>query len=202
MSNYISINNQRIELTEEQVQQILAAHKQSGVKLHEIPVGETFKIGEHELIVLEHSDDTTAVIRRDLLPDTKFGSSNNYDGSFVDNACSKFADDISEIVGEGNVVLHTVDLTSNDGLRDYGKVSRRASALTASLYRRYVETLDKFKQDNWWWLATPFSTAKHDNELWDLCVSPSGFINYGRYGGVGNGVRPFCILKSDIFVSR
>lgn len=199
MKNYISINDQKIELTEDQVKRIVEAYGVGRVLLADVPAGELVKIGAHEFIVLEQSGDTTAVIRKELLPDTVFGSSNNYNGSKVEAECNKFAEDIAAIVGEENVVLHSVDLTSNDGLKDYGKVKRRASLLTADLYRRYVEILDKFNPKNWWWLSTPYSTKKHDNDVWVLCVAPSGYFDSDLYDCIG--VRPFCILKSNIFVS-
>ena len=204
MDNYIVINNQRIELSEDQVKQIIAAHNQEKptIRLSEVAVGDTFKIGEHEFIVLEQSGDTTAVIRKELLPDSRFGNNNNFDRSDVDPICGTFGDDIAAIVGRENIVPHTVDLTSNDGLKDYGTIKRLASLLTADRYRRYVEILDKFKPDSWWWLSTPFSTKKHNNDSWILCVSPSGCISNNLRYDCGFGVRPFCILKSTIFVSK
>jgi hypothetical protein len=203
MNNYIVINNQRIELTEEQVKQIVAAQNpvNPAIRLSEIAVGDTFKIGEQEFIVLEQSGDTTAIICKELLPDTVFGDTNRYTDSNVDEACNAFADEIEAIVGEESIVQHTVDLTSNDGLKDYGTIKRRASSLTADRYRRYVEILDNFMPDGWWWLATPFSTKKHDSDSFVLCVAPSGFIYYGLYY-YDRGVRPFLILKSNIFVSK
>ena len=202
MKNYIMINNQKIDLTEEQVKQIREAYNKGNIRLSDIPAGEVVKIGEHEMVVLEQSGDTTALIRKELLPTSeKFGSSNNYADSYVDKICTKFAEEIACVVGERNLVEHSVDLTTDDGLKDYGKIRRKASLLTADLYRRYVEILDKFNPNKWWWLATAFSTKKHNDSSCVKCVSPSGFINYDFYGS-GNGVRPFCILKSDIFVSR
>lgn len=202
MKNYICINDQKIEMTTEQLELIrvvLAPNKKN--RLRDIVVGDTFKIGEHELVVLEQSGDTAAVIRKDLLEKSmKFGSNNNFDGSDVDRKCSAFAQEIAAIIGEKNIVEHTVDLTSDDGLKDYGKVRRKASLLTAELYRRYVEILDKHKIKKWWWLATPFSTPKHDGASWVKCVAPSGYIGIVSCD-CGFGVRPFCILKSDIFVS-
>ncbi len=203
MNNYIVINGQRIGLTEEQVKQIVAAQSQQDtcVKLSEIAVGDTFKIGGHEFIVLEQIGDATAIIRKELLPDMRFGDTNRYTDSKADEACNAFADEIEGIIGAGNIVVHTVDLASNDGLTEYGTVERRTSLLTADRCRRYVEILDKFKPDDWWWLATPFSTAKHDAEAWVLCVSPSGYVNRNLYY-FDYGVRPFLILKSNIFVSK
>ena len=201
MKNFISINGQKTELTEEQVQQIRASFGMS-VQLADVAVGDTVKIGDYELIVLEQSGDTTAVICKDFIETCTFGDSSNYDGSKVDKMCSEFATKLAKIIGEDNVILHTVDLTADDGLKDYGSVQRYASLLTADLYRRYVYTLDKFKPDAWWWLATPYSTPTHDHTSWVKCVSPSGVIDFDNYRYYDFGVRPFCILNSNIFVSK
>ena len=202
MKNYICINDQKVELTDKQVTQLKGSFNLPGVKLADVPVGETFKIGNWEFVVLEHSGDTTAVILRDLLPDQKFDSSNNYDGSDVDKTCIKFADEIEAVVGKDNLCLHTVDLTADDGLKDYGNIKRKASLLTCEKYRRFVYTLDKHKIDAWWWLATAVSTPAHGYKTAVKCVAPSGIINYVSYYGDYCGVRPFCILKSHIFVSK
>ena len=201
MKNYICVNNQKIELTQEQVDMIIAAQLQN-IKLASVAVGDTVKIGSHEMVVIEQSGDTTALIRKELLPDRQFGANNNYDGSYVDDACNEFAKEISSAVGEDNLVLHVVDLTSDDGLKDYGQVQRAASLLTADQYRRYVEVLDEHKPDAWWWLSTAYSTARHENDLWVKCVSPSGNVSGDCYYSRDGGVRPFCILKSNIFVSK
>lgn len=203
MKNYINICGQRIELTAEQVGRLQGILGKADIRLSDIPAGETFKLGDHEMIVLEQSGNTTGVIRKELLVDSVvFGENNRYEGSNVDKECGKFADEIAAVVGAENLVEHTVDLTSDDGLKDYGKIRRRASLLTADLYRRYVEILDKHKIDKWWWLATPHSTEKHENASRVKCVAPSGLIGRDRYYDGIIGVRPFCILKSNIFVSK
>lgn len=202
MKNYIKINNQKIALTDEQVKEIQQSFGIEQIKLANIAVGEIVKIGKYEFIVLEHSNDTTAVILKNLLFESKeFGKDNNYKASYIDDLCGDFADEISEIIGKDNLIEHTVDLTSDDGLKDYGKINRSMSILTTDLYRRYVEILDKYKVKKWWWLATAFSTPKHDPDNWVKCVSPSGY--FSRDCCRSNiGVRPFCILNSNIFVSK
>lgn len=202
MKNYISINNQKVELTDEQVAKIKTALDMPSKRLSDIAIGDVCRIGTHEFVVLEQSGDTTAVILKKLLKDNaRFGGNNNFNGSEADGVCKEFAKELASVVGEDNLVLHMVDLTSDDGLKDYGKVMRQASLLTTNLYRRYVEVLDKYKPEKYWWLATPFSTKAHNNDAWVKCVSPSGYIFNFYYGSVYNGVRPFCILKSHIFVS-
>lgn len=206
MNNYININNKKYELTEDLAKLILeavAANQAPNIQLSDVAVGDTVKIGGFEMVVLEQMDGQTALILKGLLgEDMQFGQGNNYAGSYVDEACQQFAQKLAEIIGWDNILLHQVDLTADDGLKDYGAVERRASLLTVDQYRRYVEILDKFKPEAWWWLATPFSTATHDNDRWAKCVSPAGFVydddcNFGI-----RGVRPFCILKSTIFVSK
>lgn len=203
MKHFIQVFGRQIELTEEQAKALQAQYAPTSVKLAEVQAGETFLIGPHEFVVLEQFEDSAAVILKGLLQEGMvFGKNNNFDGSCVDKACGKFADEIAEIVDADNLVEHTVDLTSDDGLKDYGTIQRKVSLLTADLYRKYVDILDKHNLSRWQWLATPHSTKRHENDRWVKCVSPSGRLYIGVYYDVNFGVRPFCILKSHIFVSK
>ena len=193
MENYLKINGQKIELTEEQIARIKDSFGIAATKLSGIPVGETVKIGGHEMIVLEQLGDTTALIRKDILPEKMaFGSTNNYIGSNVQKACEAFADELAAAIGKENIVPHDVDLTADDGLDDFGTATGcRASLITTNMYRRFVRLLDKFKPKEWWWTATPFSIPPHDDDNWVKCVSPSGYILHDYYYGDSIGVRPF-----------
>ena len=111
MENYIMINGHKIELNSEQATMILSAiENPTNTALADIEVGDTFKIGEHELIVLEHAGDTTAVILKTLLPNQKFGATNNFDGSDVSETCDQFGREIAGIIGVENIVHHTVEI--------------------------------------------------------------------------------------------
>ena len=202
MENYICLNGVKTELTQEQVSEMQKLLGVSQVRLSEVPFGETFQIGQYEFIVLGRSSDTTAVIMKEFLHEDKiFGNDNNFDGSNVDELCAEFAAEIAGMIGTDNLIEHTVDLTSDDGLKDYGKIKRRMSLITTELYRRYVNILDQYKPEKWWWLATPYSTPTHEDADWVKCVSPRGYVYNGDCSFNG-GVRPFCILKSNIFVSK
>ena len=202
MKNYLCIKGKKIELSEEQVEQIRAGLMKEQVRLREKEVGETFKVGAYEFIVLEHTGELTAVIMKDLLrDDVKFGEDNNdFRESNVLSILREFAKELEDLIGADNLIEHEVDLTSDDGLKDYGVIREKVSLLTTDLYRKYVDVLDMERLDAWWWLVTPHSTKRHENDLWVKCVSPSGNIYFNYYGDF-NGVRPFCILKSDILVS-
>lgn len=203
MKNYISINGQKTELTEEQVKRIKESFAVPMVKLADNAPGDVVKVGDHEFVVLEHRVEGTALILKHLLREREeFGDeNNNFAGSDVEEICNEFAEELAGIVGADNVLLHDVDLTSDDGLKDYGVIKRRVSLLTAPMYRQFVDILDEHKIDAWWWLATPYSTPRHEHTSWVKCVSPSGYVcNVGYY--FSDGVRPFCILNSNIFVSK
>ena len=170
------------------------------VKLSDVAVGETAIIGGYEFIVLEHTKETTHVISRfPLLKSVRFGKFNNYNGSVVDAICNGFAAEIAETVGSKNIVEHTVDLTSDEGLDNYGKIRRKMSSLTCDIFRKYVQILNKYEISKWWWLATPYNGGNAYD--WIKCASPYGYIGNGRNDYCA-GIRPYCILKSNIIVDK
>jgi hypothetical protein len=199
--NYLCLNGQKIELTKEQLDKIRESITPKS-KLSEKEVGDIVTIGGYDFIVLEQNlNNTTSLLMKELLEDdVVFGNSADYKTSAVKKTLDEFAVELEKKVGENNVVKHCVDLTADDGLKDYGKMIAKVSILTCELYRKFVYIIDKYKLNQWWWLATSYSTKFHNCETLVKCVSPHGFI--GNYGYVLTfGVRPFCILNSNIFVS-
>ena len=200
--NYLCLNGQKIELTKEQ----LAKIRDSIVKktrLSEKEVGDIVTIGDYEYIVLEQNKVTctTSLLMKGLLEDdVEFGESADFKTSNVKKILDKFALELEKEVGSDNVIEHNVDLTADDGLKDYGNITAKVSLLTCDLYRKFVYVIDKFELDKWWWLATPFSTPTHDYSTLVKCVSPCGHVSINCCGDFV-GVRPFCILNSNIFVS-
>ena len=200
--NYIKINNQKIPLTDEQVEQLRKTFVTPTVFLSED--GKIAHIGKYEFIVIKSDEKlgTTSLLMRETLgEDMEFGSNNDYRTSEVKKVLDKFADEISAIIGENNLIEHVVDLTADDGLKCYGEIKAKMSLFTANMVRENVEILDEFKLGEWWWTCTPYSTPKHEHSSWIKCVSPHGSIDDGDYT-YGGGVRPFCIVKSSIFVSQ
>lgn len=203
MKHTITYLGRNIEVPEDKLEQLNALLGIESIELSQLPEGGTFIVGDYEFIVLEQLGELTAVILKGLYGDDEvaFGSNNNYNGSAVDELCNEFAQKVAAIIGEGNIAEHTVDLTSDDGLKDYGSIFRNASLITAEDYRKWVYILDKHNPGAWWWLATPYSTKTHGNDSWVKCVSPSGGVDDDGCGYGGCGVRPFCIFESSISVS-
>ena len=203
MKNYLMINNQKIELTNEQVKEIENSFGFNRVMLKNIEIGETFKVRNLEFIVLEHKEETTAVILKDFWKTSKFDSSfNDYKESEIRKDLNNaFYNELSGAIGADNIVKHAIDLTADDGRTDYKQCDDNISLLTCDLYRKYIYVLEKHNPKKWWWLATAHSTKSNDYTVAVRCVSNGGAL--GSYNcNCDFGVRTFCILKSNIFVSK
>lgn len=163
--------------------------------------GETFKVGEFELIKFPNVNGQTPVVMKDIAFNSRFGDDNDLRNSeILKNMESKILPKIIAAVGAENLCTIKTDLTTLDGLKPYGEMESLISLPTLDFYRANVGIFDQHKADCWWWLATPESAQPHYNPSWILCVSPSGGISFGRYN-FALGVRPFLIFNSSIFGS-
>ncbi len=171
------------------------------VKLDEVQNGEIFKIGRFEFIKLSDEDGKVIAVSKDCLFNSRFGNDNNLATSEVlKHLNEEILPEIEDIVGAENVLEFETDLLSMDGSDKHGKITSKISLPTFDFYRHNVKVFDRYNPNEWWWLATPYSTTDHYNDRWIVCVSPSGGIgNYDYYGDYG--VRPFLIFSSSIFVS-
>lgn len=171
-------------------------------KLQDIAEGECFKLADdEEFIVLEQNVGQTIVLRKEPICNMRFGKNNNFKESDVLNKLKDYQKKIQRIVGERSLKEFCLDLTSLDGLCDYGKIDVKMGVLTLEMARKYVHITDKHKTKEYCWLATPWSTKKHYNDIGVLCVSPSGNIYYYFFNNCDFGVRPLFILDSDIVLS-
>ena len=111
-----------------------------------------------------------------------------------------FIEKIADEIGEENIIPFNRNLLSLDGQTEYGECEDKVSLLTVDEYRKYRSLIPN-TADYWWWLVTPWSTPCNDCKTAVTVVSSSGIFNYDHcYDDIG--VRPFCILKSNIFVSK
>lgn len=198
MENYLMLHGQKIELTEEQIEKIRLSHGfcQTPFKVNE---GESFKIGDVELIRFPEIDGGVPVVAKDSITRMKFGENNNLkESTELNKVLDDFLKKITAAVGEENVLSFETDLLSLDGGDKYGKMTSKVSLPTLDFYRANRKIFDKHKLDKYYWLATPDS---NDNSL-VLCVAPSGDVLCFNSYYYDCGVRPFCILKSNIFVSE
>ena len=184
---------ERVEMLEKKVME-LENKRINFVKPPEI--GDRFEFKGIKFTCLDKVKGCYLVIADFLDEKYKFDEeSNNWKDSKLRNILSgSFVDEI----GRENLVVIERDLTSLDGLKDYGKTYDLVSILTADEYKKYRSLLPNTGE--WWWLCTPWSTKSNGYESSVAVVAPGGRIgNNDCYGD--NGVRPVCILKSEIFES-
>lgn len=198
--------SRELELARELVRKLEEAEKANKVQLSELQPGETFKIGEHDFIVLEQNgcSGTTNVISKDFMAkDIVFGNDiRDYNNSNLKKIIEENIQPAIEAgVGVGNIIEQVVSLTSVDMQGEFKPCYCKVRPITFDEARKYNNLLVNKDLDDWWWTCTPWSTADRGWKRTITVVSPSGGI-YAPFCDGGGGVRPFCILKSNIFVSK
>ena len=197
------------EMTMEEIKNALGydfklVTEHSKVQLTEIEASNTFKIGDIEFIVLEHleGEKTICITKGFIAEDTKFDeNTNNFAKASVLNVLDDFESKIAAEIGTENMCDFEIDLTTDDGLMDYGTITRKTGLLTDVQYRKYSEIIEQYPVNDWWWLANAVSTPRRGVSCAVRCVAPGGNLDNGDCC-IFNGVRAVCIFKSNIFVSE
>lgn len=197
------------EMTMEEIKKALGydfklVTEHSKIQLCDVEQYKPFKVGDTEFIVLEHLENgkTFCLTRNFIAEDTKFDEdTNNLAKASVLKVLDEFEGEIAAKIGAENMCEFEIDLTTDDGLKDYGSITRKTGLLTDVQYRKHSEGIEQYKVDDWWWLANAVSTPRRNVLYAVLCVARGGdlYLNgcYFHYG-----VRAVCIFKSNIFVSE
>lgn len=166
--------------------------------------GTIFPYAGEKWVALEHeASGRTLCLRLDLIPNKPFDENNcnNFatssskewmNGPYLDNL-------IDAVKGPRAFLTTELDLTADDGLKDYGTCTVTIFSLTVDQYRRNRDVIPN--ADDWWWLSTAFSTKSNGYESLARGVWYDGTLNWssaydGRYG-----LRPACYLDSDLLIS-
>lgn len=193
-----------LELAKKLVAAIEKEDQKNKVMLKDIPVGGKFDTGIGRFIVLEQKENYTAVITEDLYrEDVKFDDDcTDYKKSPLRELCE--GEILNEFVaefGEDNICENEAGLVTVDGQEVFGKLLTKVRPLTFDEAREYNDLLVNKDLPDWYWTCTPWSTKERGWKYSVAVVSPSGGIG-GSSCSRSDGVRPFCILKSNIFVSK
>lgn len=159
--------------------------------------------GGLDCIVLDVEQDKILVLAKESIGNMPFdeGNSNNFpkgtlckylNGEFIKTLKANGADTSA-------LIPTTIDLTSDDGLKDYGETTQKIFLLTCDMYRKYRSIIPNL--DDWWWLATAYSTESNGYAGGARSVGSGGSL--GRYIAFNGhlGVRPAFYLKSSILES-
>lgn len=177
-------------------------------EIGKLDAGSRFTYGGLEWVVLAHNPQKKAVLvlAADVLKtesgETRympFDEENKND--FAASSVRAFlnGDFLEELAAAGAdkeaFLPLALDLTSDDGLKDYGIDRVTIGIYTDQIYREFRNIIPP--ASDWHWTATPYS----GNSCNVRYVVSSGALYY-NYACSGNrGVRPLCVLKSDILVS-
>ena len=179
-------------------------------KLKTLKRGQTFYGAGIQWLVLGHTNSSqglpivTHIVSTGIVERRAFDEKNRNDlgvSTLLAYLNGEFLERLEDAFGEGAVAEQFIDLTSNDGLKDYGNVKAKVGLLTEEEYRQHRDILPPLGDEGWWWLATPYSTerAGYPSLVRYVISDGSLYRDYAYYGY--NGVRPALYLKSEISVS-
>ena len=164
--------------------------------------GTAFDYAGQSWILLENDDGRALCLSKDIIETRAFdeGNCNNFAvASSKEYLNGAYLDNLLEDVNGPNAFLTTeLDLTTDDGLKDYGTCNVTIFSLTVDQYRRNRDVIPN--ADGWWWLSTAYSTASNGYEhsaryVWDDGSLIWSIAYYGYYG-----LRPACYLDSDLLI--
>ena len=165
--------------------------------------GTAFDYAGQSWILLENDDGRALCLSKDIIETRAFdeGNCNNFAvASSKEYLNGAYLDNLLEDVNGPNAFLTTeLDLTTDDGLKDYGTCTVTIFLLTVDQYRRNRDVIPN--ADDWWWLSTAFSTKSNGYESLARGVSSGGTLGRNNaYYGL-SGLRPACNLSSDLLIS-
>ena len=141
--------------------------------------GTAFDYAGQSWILLENDDGRALCLSKDIIETRAFdeGNCNNFAvASSKEYLNGAYLDNLLEDVNGPNAFLTTeLDLTTDDGLKDYGTCTVTIFLLTVDQYRRNRDVIPN--ADDW-------CTLNRNN----------------AYNG-NNGLRPACYLDSDLLIS-
>lgn len=196
--------SKELELARELVKRLEEAEKGNKVRLSELHPGDVFKIGEHDFIVLEHCSYTTTVISKGFMAENVVfdEDTRDYNKSNLKKVIeSEIQPIIESEVGSENLMENTISLLSVDNQKEFEPGVGKVMPPNFDMVRRFNNLIVNKDLDDWWWTCTPWSTEERGLKYNIAVVSSSGHVCISHCD-CGSGVRPVCILKSNIFVSK
>lgn len=162
--------------------------------------GERFIYGKKNCMVLEHMDDGTLCMVLDEVFESAFGGNNNFaeselrkklNGEYLDEWVKDGAD-------RASFVLMQVDLTANDGLKDYSSCKCFLAPRTCDQHRKYRYLIPNPKND-WEWTATAYSTKGNGYSDFAYQATGTGALSNSNVNSA-SGARPLFKLNSESLV--
>lgn len=120
---------------------------------------------------------------------------NNWSASSLRNYLNiDFKDQLTERFGEDALLSFERDLTSDDGLKDYGICVDKISLISCDEYRKYRQYISN--KSDWWWTLTPWSTPRSsDSDSVRIVLADGPLGDSDARAGFYGVVPAFCFLS-------
>lgn len=197
-------NSEILKKAKELVELLEKQENSCKVRLSELKPGDIFQTtGKRKYKVLEQYTEHAKIISLGFVKENvKFDdNTSNYEKSSLRKLCdTEILKDFEEEFGEENIETDVADLITVDGQK-IGEVKCKVRPLTFDEARKYTDLTPNNELDDCYWTCSAWSTEERGWKYVITVVSPSGGIYGGLYCNVC-GVRPVCILKSNLSVSK
>ena len=180
------------------------------ITLDRVPLGGIFTLDGMRFVKLNGDNEAAFVLTEDTPADMGFvqfedddasrDDHNNFNGSLVQKEIERWVRDKHKPIFDA-IVERPIDLTTMDGMTDYGCPLTVARILTIDEYRkhrRFIPLTDKP-----YWLATGWTTASSPSSRTGraYCIDTDGTVDYDNVYFAYFAPRPAFNLKSQILVS-
>ena len=182
--------------------------KQKNLELSRVRQGEAFTFDGVRWVKLDESAGAALVVAEDVLlkntpfecEDAEREDHNNFKGSNLELSIVELLTAKHQKIQDA-VVERPIDLTTMDGMTDYGMPVVTARVLTIDEYRKYRRFIPLASEP--YWLATGWTTksSPNSNTVYAYYVNTGGALYRNSVYVAYFVVRPALYLKSSILVS-
>ena len=206
-------------MTEENYKELTAAVKESGIPLQmqkelqrlvdkeyinhteqngedksmrDFKPGDTVEFAGQKWNVLDEVEENKFLcINNDIICEKEFDEDNN--NNWKESSLRRYLNgEYLEKFEDVNLASWQQDLTTDDGLKEYGSSEDKIFLLTAEQYRKYRKNIRVIL--DWWWLITADSTV---NNAVRIVTTDGSLYYYSAFYGY-YGVRPACVVDLSI----
>lgn len=174
----------------------------SGNAVKHLNAGDRFFYGGIEWVKLDDAHGGVLVLAVNKQADSAFdkNNSNNWATSSLRKSLNetengRFTEEFLKDIVKDDLVEFERDLTTDDGMTEYGTCKDFISLYTCNEYRKYRKLIPDCGVWHWTITADSLVYSFFVHRVYSDGSLGSNFACSG-YGGV----RPLCVLKSDIFV--
>lgn len=174
--------------------------KMKDLTLAQVRRGEHFTLDGVEFVKLEDDLDAAFAVAADTLPeccqfeddDAEREDHNNYAGSLLSKTVERWLRDKHPAIFSA-VVERPIDLTTMDGMTDYGKPLAVVRALTIDEYRKHRSILPLTSKP--YWLATGWTThsSPYSNDSGAYLIHTDGTVSTTSCATPTSRRVPLCI---------